>query len=95
MIFSRFKTNYDLHIQERFKSAKEKVGFLIYCWLEISNSTQEGIAKKINMKQSAISRLMTGKVSPSIDTLERIAKSFDCRLVIDFVKEDQFTNPES
>lgn len=69
MIFTRLKTNYDYYLHKAFRSAKQKVGFLIYCWLGSSALTQEELGKKVKMKQSAISRIANGQVSPSIETL--------------------------
>lgn len=44
--------------------------------------TQEQLAKKIGTKQSAIARLESGSSNPSMAFLEKIAKAFGSRLVI-------------
>ena len=46
--------------------------------------TQEEIARRIGTTQSAIARLESGKVSPSLDTLYKYAKAVGVRPVISF-----------
>lgn len=44
--------------------------------------TQKQIAEKVGTKQSAIARLESGNVNPSLDFLEKIAKVFGSTLTI-------------
>ncbi len=44
--------------------------------------TQRVLAKKMGTKQSAISRLETGKANPSLGFLQRLARVLDSRLEI-------------
>jgi len=44
--------------------------------------TQAALAKKLNTKQSAISRLECGDYNPSLAFLNRLAKALDAKLYI-------------
>lgn len=46
--------------------------------------TQEQLAKKINTKQESISRVESGRVTPSITFLKRIAQALDSNLTVRF-----------
>ncbi len=46
---------------------------------------QRELAKKINSTQAVISRIESGTVSPSINTVNKIAKAFGKKLQIKFV----------
>jgi len=46
--------------------------------------SQQDLADKIGTKQPVISRLETGTQKPSVTLLERIAKSLDVNLIIQF-----------
>ena len=47
--------------------------------------TQADLARKMGTKQSAISRLESGKCNPSFNFLKRVAKAFDSKVKIEFV----------
>ncbi len=53
-----------------------------------SKLTQEELAKKMDTTQAAISRIESGSVSPSINTVNRIAMAFGKKLEIRFVSPD-------
>ena len=44
--------------------------------------TQEKLAKKINTKQESISRVESGRVTPTIPFLKRIAQALDSKLEV-------------
>lgn len=44
--------------------------------------TQKELAKKIDTKQSAIARLESGNINPSIDFLEKVTQALNSRLII-------------
>lgn len=46
--------------------------------------TQQELAEGINVKQSAIARLESGKQNTTVETLERIAKATNTHLKISF-----------
>lgn len=48
--------------------------------------TQEKLAKKMETKQSSISRVESGRVSPTIAFLQKLAQAIDMELKIQFVK---------
>ncbi len=48
--------------------------------------TQQDVAKKIGTKQSAIARLESGNVNPSIEFLQRIAQVMGYKLTIHLSK---------
>lgn len=45
--------------------------------------TQTKLAKQLGLKQSAVARLELGEVTPSFDTLVRLAEGLDIELLID------------
>lgn len=47
--------------------------------------TQKELAKRMKTKQSAISRLESGRANPSLDFLQRLAKALNTRLEIRFL----------
>jgi ribosome-binding protein aMBF1 (putative translation factor) len=47
--------------------------------------TQKDLAKRMKTKQSAISRLESGRANPSLNFLQRLAKALDARLEIRFL----------
>ena len=47
--------------------------------------TQSELAARCGMKQSALSRLETGKTSPTLKTLQQLADGMGKKLVIQFV----------
>lgn len=47
--------------------------------------TQSEFAKRCGMKQSALSRLQTGKTSPTLKTLQQLADGMGKKLVIQFI----------
>lgn len=48
--------------------------------------TQQTLSERTGMRQPRISALMTpGKTRPNIETLRRVAKAFDCGLMVRFV----------
>jgi len=46
------------------------------------NLSQKELAKKINTKQSAISRLESGNYNPSLSFIQRVAEGLDSKLEI-------------
>jgi len=46
--------------------------------------SQAKLAKRLNMQQSAISRIESGKGNPGLNTLLAIAKALDVHLVIEY-----------
>jgi ribosome-binding protein aMBF1 (putative translation factor) len=59
-------------LAERVRGAREKLGI-----------TQAELAARIGSTQPAVARLEAGGVSPSLDTLSRIAAALDLELVVD------------
>ncbi len=46
--------------------------------------TQKQLAKKLDTKQSAISRLEKGMINPTIDFLNKLASAFGKKLIVEF-----------
>lgn len=46
--------------------------------------TQEALARKLKTKQSAVARIESGRVNPSIGLLQKIAEALGKKLVIQF-----------
>jgi DNA-binding XRE family transcriptional regulator len=68
---------------ERLRQEYELLDKMIALRLK-SKMTQKQLAKKINTKQSAISRLEKGTINPTIDFLNKFASAFGKKLVVDF-----------
>jgi len=49
-----------------------------------NNMTQEELAERLGMKQSALARLESGKSIPSLKTIQRIAQGLGKKLVLTF-----------
>lgn len=52
--------------------------------LDENGFTQEDLCKRTNMSQSNISKILNGKVVPTIETLQKIASATHTRLVVGF-----------
>lgn len=50
----------------------KNIGEVIQNNLEMKNMTQSELGKKLGLSQKAISKYVTGKSQPSLDTLEKI-----------------------
>ena len=68
---------------EALRPKYEAINSVIKARLE-NGLTQEELARKLKTKQSNISRFESGKVTPSISFLQKIAQAFDKRLEIKF-----------
>lgn len=58
-------------------STNQKIGKIVKILREEEDITQSVLAKKLNVQVRAISQLENGKVSPSIKSLEVLAKFFN------------------
>lgn len=74
----KFKKEYEA-LEPKF----EAISAIIQARLE-SGLTQAELAKKLKTKQANISRLESGKVSPSIPFLQKVAEVFGKKLEIKF-----------
>ena len=74
-----FKTEYDA-LEEEYNL----VAAVIQKRIE-KDMTQADLARKMGTKQSAISRLESGKCNPSFEFLKRVAKALDSKVKIEFV----------
>ncbi len=68
---------------ERLRPEYELLDKIISLRLE-HNITQKQLAKKLNTKQSAISRLEKGMINPTITYLNKLASAFGKKLVVEF-----------
>jgi len=68
---------------EKLRPKYEAISAVIKARLE-KGMTQKELARKANTKQSNISRLESGKATPSISLLNRIAQAFNKELKIKF-----------
>mgnify|MGYP003293890204 CR=1 FL=1 len=71
-----------------FKSLLASIAEEIQRVLDQSNLTQEDLCKLTGMSQSNISKIQNGKVTPRIETLQKIASATHTRLVIGFENID-------
>lgn len=60
---------------------KEKLGFRIKELRELSNLTQNQLAEKADISRNYISSIENARYSPSLEVLEKIAKSLDVSLL--------------
>ena len=57
----------------------------IHALREKRGLSQRELAERLGTTQSAVARLEAGNVSPSLPTLERIAKALEAELVVGFI----------
>jgi len=74
----KFKKEYEV-----LRPKYEAINAIIKARLD-SGLTQAELAKKLKTKQSNISRLESGKVSPSLSFLQKVAKVFNKQLEVKF-----------
>jgi len=60
-----------------------------------SKISQQKLAEKINMRQSHISRLETGEVTPTLKTLKRYAKGLDRVIAFNVTTQDEYHKKRS
>lgn len=91
---SRLKTHEallakDLKVDRQFRAEWRKSAFARAVALRVlqyrvgHGLSQAQLATRLKMKQSAIARLELGEVTPSFDTLVRLAERLDIELVVD------------
>jgi len=68
---------------EKMQPKFEAVSALIEARIK-KGLTQEALAQKIKTKQSAIARIESGNVNPSIGFLQKLAEALGKKLVIQF-----------
>lgn len=94
----------DREYRTAFVSSQINIGipFQIRALMKARGWKQDDLAARANMLQPQISRIMTpGRTRPNIETLRRLAKAFDCGLLVrfvpfgDLVRWSEEFNPES
>ena len=70
--------------EDALKEVLNSVSEEIQRVLDENNLTQEDLCRITNMSQSNISKIQNGKVSPRIETLQKIAAATHTKLVISF-----------
>lgn len=68
---------------DRLKSEYELLDKIISLRLR-QKMTQKQLAKRLDTKQSAISRLEKGMINPTVDFLNKLASAFGKKLVVEF-----------
>ncbi|MEG1476029.1 MAG: helix-turn-helix transcriptional regulator [Bacilli bacterium] len=58
----------------------KQLGDIIQSNLELKNMTQAQLGKKIGLSQKAVSKYVTGKSMPSLDTLVMICSTLDINI---------------
>lgn len=66
-------------LQPEFDLIRQVIGLRLQ-----RNLTQAQVAKKMNTTQSAIARLESGNINPTINFLRKLARSLDTNLSISF-----------
>ena len=68
---------------DRLRPEYELLDKIIFLRLK-HKMTQKQLAKKLNTKQSAISRLEKGMINPTVTFLGKLASAFGKKLVVEF-----------
>jgi len=71
----------------------KSVGEIIQSNLELKNMTQAELGKRLGLSQKAISKYVTGKSLPSIETLSNICSILDVNVTV-FFPNNQSKNME-
>lgn len=71
-----FKVEYD-RLEPEFKLIRQLIASRLK-----KGYSQAQLAKKINTKQSAISRLESGNYNPSLEFLNKVSTALGCKLTI-------------
>lgn len=72
---------------------RKKLGARVRALREAKNLSQESLAESVDMDQQYISRLESGKMNATVDSLERIAEGLGAPLFSLFSSSKQFTAP--
>ena len=91
-------TNYERYRAKRLADPKFKKGYeqakreldIAYALLEARESlniSQEELAQRTGVKQSNISRFESGRHSPTVSTLQKIADGLGMSLNIEFIQQ--------
>lgn len=74
----------------------KNIGDIIQNNLEMKNMTQSELGEKLGLSQKAISKYVTGKSQPSLDTLERICSILDVNINSFFnLNKNHSTQPQN
>lgn len=74
----------------------KNIGDIIQNNLEMKNMTQTELGEKLGLSQKAISKYVTGKSQPSLDTLERICSVLDVNINTFFqLNQNHSTQPQN
>jgi transcriptional regulator with XRE-family HTH domain len=57
---------------------------LVRTWRNAQGMSQAELAGLAGTGQAVISRIESGKLTPTLPVLERLAAALDCRVVLDF-----------
>lgn len=58
-------------------AAKNKLGYRVMFFRQREDMSQLELAKKVNMSQSVIAQIESGRSNPSLGTLKKIAKALN------------------
>ncbi len=76
--------NYETAEQHRFSELEQKIVYTLVQLRKSKKISQEQLAKRLNTKQSVISRIENGVSMPSLAFIERVAKALDAEVDVTF-----------
>ncbi|MDJ0464437.1 helix-turn-helix transcriptional regulator [Streptomyces sp. H27-C3] len=57
---------------------------LVRTWRTAQGLSQAELAERAGTGQAVISRIESGKLTPTLPVLERLAAALDCKVILDF-----------
>lgn len=79
--------DYEINFEQRKKELTDQLTKRIVAYRKKMKLTQQDIAERTGMKRPNIARVESGRATPTLEVLLRIADSMNLELQIDFIEK--------